>query len=164
MKARSATPGDASAITTIYNQGIEDRMATFETRLRSPADVEGWFKSNYEVVVVEEDGQIIAFASSYPYRPRECYSGVRDFSVYVDRTRRGKGAGHLAMGALIEASRRRGDWKLVSRVFPENTQSLKLLRSLGFREVGTYKKHARLDGRWRDVVIIEYLIDDEPKS
>ena len=63
------------------------------------------------------------------------------------------------MNALIAESRKRGDWKLLSRVFPDNTQSLKLLYSLGFREVGTYKRHAKLDGVWRDVVILEYLVE-----
>lgn len=164
MKTRAATPADAPAIAKIYNQGIEERVATFETRLRSPAEIEAWFRNGYEVVVAEDAGEVIAFAASFTYRDRDCYSGVRDFSVYADREWRGKGAGYMAMDALIEASRRRRDWKLVSRVFPENTQSLKLLRALGFREVGTYKKHAMLDGQWRDVVIVEYLIDGETKS
>ncbi|MFQ5994936.1 MAG: arsinothricin resistance N-acetyltransferase ArsN1 family A [Acidiferrobacterales bacterium] len=159
MKARLATIDDTDAIARIYNQGIEDRVATFETQLRTADDMAQWFSGEYAVVVVENDGAVVAFAATFPYRSRECYSGVREFSVYVDRDQRGRGAGRLAMEALITTSRKRGHWKLLSRVFPENTQSLKLLYSIGFREVGFYKKHGQLDGEWRDVVIVEYLID-----
>jgi L-amino acid N-acyltransferase YncA len=159
MKARLATTADAEAIARIYNQGIEDRVATFETQARSTREVEAWFSKDYVIVVAEDGREVLAFAATFPYRTRECYAGVREFSVYVDRKWRGKGAGRAAMQQLIDESRQRRVWKLLSRVFPENTQSLKLLRTLGFREVGVYKKHARLDGQWRDVVIVEYLID-----
>lgn len=159
MQTRLATIADAQAIARIYNQGIEDRIATFEMQPRSTGEIEAWFSREYVVVVAEDDGHVLAFAATFPYRARDCYAGVREFSVYVDRQWRGKGAGRVAMQELINESRRRGIWKLLSRVFPENMQSLKLLHTLGFREVGTYKKHARLDGEWRDVVIVEYLID-----
>jgi phosphinothricin acetyltransferase len=91
---------------------------------------------------------------------RECYAGVREFSVYVARDARGKGFGRAVLIELIQAARVRGDWKLLSRVFPENQTSLRLLQSLGFRRVGTYVRHAKLDGVWRDVVIVEKLLDD----
>ena len=159
MKVQLATIEDAGAIAAIYNQGIEDRVATFETVLRSAADIKDWFSKSSAVVVVEEAGTVVAFAATFPYRERACYSGVREFSVYVERDWRGEGAGRLAMSALIAESMKRGDWKLLSRVFPENAQSLKLLYSLGFCEVGTYERHAKLDGEWRDVVIVEYLIE-----
>jgi phosphinothricin acetyltransferase len=151
-------PADAVAIAEIYNQGIEDRIATFETRPRSVEDVRAWFDGVHPVVVVEEDGQIVAFASTSTYRPRECYAGIAEFSVYVLRAARGRGAGRLAMQALIEAAEAAGFWKLVSRVFTENVASLGLLGALGFREVGVYEKHAQLDGVWRDVVIVERMI------
>ncbi len=164
MKARPATPADAAAIARIYNEGIEDRVATFETRLRTPEDILRWFDGIHPIVVVEaEDGQVIAFASTSTYRPRECYSGIAEFSVYVAREARGRGAGKLAMTALIEAAERAGFWKLVSRVFPENMASRALLKSLGFREVGVYEKHGKLDGVWRDVVIVERLIPSNLK-
>jgi L-amino acid N-acyltransferase YncA len=158
MHARPAAPGDAPAIARIYNQGIEDRIATFETQPRSAEDVGAWFDGIHPIVVVEEGDAIVAFAAAFVYRPRACYAGVAEFSVYVAREGRGRGAGHLAMEALIGAAEAAGFWKLVSRVFPENAPSLALLRSLGFREVGIYEKHARLDGVWRDVVIVERLI------
>ena len=160
VSARAASPEDAARIAQIYNEGIEDRVGTFETRLRSEADVRAWFDGRHPIVVVEESGRIIAFASTSTYRARDCYSGIAEFSVYVTRDARGKGAGRVAMRALIDACGPAGIWKLVSRVFVENGGSRALLKSVGFREVGTYEKHAQLDGQWRDVVIVERLIPE----
>ena len=157
--ARPARREDAAEIARIYNEGIEDRVATFETDLRTERDVLRWFDEDRTMIVVEGEGRVVAFASAFAYRARECYRGVREFSVYVSRDARGGGLGRIALEALIEAARSRGDWKLLSRVFPENKTSLGLLASLGFREVGSYVRHAKLDGEWRDVVIVEKLID-----
>jgi phosphinothricin acetyltransferase len=163
MHARLATLADSGAIARIYNEGIQDRIATFETEPRSSDDVAAWFDGFHPMMVVEDGREVVAFASTSTYRPRECYRGVAEFSVYVARAHRGRGAGRTAMNALIAAAREGGFWKLVSRVFPENGGSLRLLGNLGFREVGTYKNHGQLDGKWRDVVIVErLLIDDAP--
>lgn len=158
--ARAARPEDAEDITRIYNAGIQDRVGTFETRERTPQDVRAWFDGRHPIVVVEGNGAIVAFASSSGYRTRECYDGIAEFSVYVDRAVRGRGAGRVAMEALIDAARRAGYWKLVSRVFVDNVASRRLLANVGFREVGVYQRHARLDGVWRDVVIVERLIPE----
>jgi len=159
MHLRVAAPADATAIVTIYNQGIEDRVATFETRLRTPQEVEQWFDGTHPIVVLETDQrQVIAFASTSVYRPRPCYAGIAEFSVYVERSWRGHGAGRLALEGLLQEAEKAGFWKLVSRVFVENTASRALLCRLGFREVGVYEKHAQLDGVWRDVVIVERLL------
>ena len=159
MQLRLATPDDAAAIATIYNQGIEDRVATFETRLRTPQEIEQWFDGVHPIIILETDeGQVIAFASTSVYRSRPCYAGIAEFSVYVERAWRGRGAGRQALQGLLQEVERAGFWKLVSRVFVENTASRALLRSQGFREVGIYEKHAQLDGVWRDVVIVERLL------
>ena len=158
-RGRTAVPADAPAIVRIYNQGIEDRIATFETRLREPEDVRAWFGTRFPVVVIEEDGQVVAFAGTSEYRPRECYAGIAEFSIYVEREHRGRGAGRVAMETLFEAARRAGFWKLVSRVFVENLPSRALLREVGFREVGIYERHARLDDEWKDVVVVEKLLN-----
>lgn len=159
LHARHATLEDAPAIAQIYNQGIADRVATFETSPRAAEDVLAWFDGAHPIVVVEDDQTLLAFASTSTYRPRACYAGIAEFSVYVARSQRGRGAGRLAMEALFAAAEQAGLWKLVSRVFVENVASRSLLQSLGFREVGIYEKHGRLDGIWRDVVIVERLIE-----
>src|SRR5215211_5482628 len=158
MQARAASQEDAGAIARIYNEGIEERIATFETCLRTAREIRDWFDGAHPVVVVEEDGKVISFANTSAYSPRACYSGVAEFSVYTAGEARGRGAGALAMEALISAAERAGFWKLTSRVFVENEPSRNLLLSLGFREVGVHDKHARLDGIWRDVVVVERLI------
>ena len=151
---------DVPRITEIYNQGIEDRSATFETQPRSEATIRDWIDTRYPLIVIVCAGEIVAWASTSSYRPRDCYAGIAEFSVYVDRAARGKGAGRAAMQALIDAARDAGLEKLVSRVFVENYASRRLLGSIGFREVGVYERHAKLDGVWRDVVIVELLLQD----
>jgi phosphinothricin acetyltransferase len=160
MKTRDAAANDAAAIARIYNEGIDDRMATFETRHRTADDVVRWFDGRHPVVVVEDDdGEVIAFAATSTYRPRDCYAGIAEFSVYASRAARGCGAGRMAMDALFTAARDAEFWKLVSRVFVENEASRGLLRKVGFREVGVYERHGQLDGEWRDVVIVEKLLE-----
>jgi len=163
MIARTATPADASAIARIYNEGIADRVATFETRKRTADDIRGWFDGVHPIVAVEEDGQVVAFGATSTYRPRECYSGIAETSVYVARSFRRRGAGRLALEALIDSAARAGFWKLLSRIFVENSASRGLVSELGFREVGVYEKHGKLDGVWRDVVIVERLIGAGPR-
>lgn len=159
MTARPATPDDAAAIAAIYNQGIEDRVATFETRSRTADDIRAWFTGRHPIIVVaDEHARVVAFAATFPYRTRACYAGVAETSVYVARAARGRGAGRVALQALIDAARNAGFWKLLSRIFPENHASRALVRSVGFREVGVYERHGRLDGKWRDVVIVEFVI------
>jgi|SRR5579872_2924933 len=158
MTARPATLSDCAAIARIYNQGIEDRVATFETRPRTAEDIAKWFDGAHPIVVVEDDDAVIAFASTSTYRPRECYAGIAECSVYVGSAARGRGVGRTALTALHDQARKAGFHKLVSRVFPENQASLRMLDRLGWRQVGIYKNHGRLDGIWRDVIIVEKLL------
>jgi L-amino acid N-acyltransferase YncA len=157
---RPAGRNDAAAIAEIYNQGISERTATFETRPRADDEILAWLGAR-PVIVVEDGDRVIGFAACFPYRPgRECYAGVAEFAVYVDRSARRRGAGRLAMHSLLAFAAEAGLWKLLSRVFVENLASRELLRGLGFREVGVYRRHARLDGEWRDVVIVERLLGE----
>ncbi len=151
---------DAAQICAIYNQGIEERIATFETEPRTETDILAWFARGGPIVVAERAGEILGFAAVFPYRARPCYAGVGEFSVYVGRAARSQRVGQALLAALIEETARRGYWKLVSRIFPENVASRRLCAALGFREVGIYQRHARLDGVWRDTVIVERLLDD----
>jgi phosphinothricin acetyltransferase len=157
---RDAGADDASMIAAIYNEGIAHRSATFETEPRTADDILVRLADSerFPVLVVVEDGIVRGWAGLSVYRSRPCYAGIAEFSIYLDRAARGRGVGRQLLDALVDAARDRGYWKLVSRVFPFNTASRALCRSCGFREVGTYEKHGRLDGAWLDVVIVERLI------
>jgi phosphinothricin acetyltransferase len=160
---RPAIVSDAAAIARIYNQGIRSRMATFETEERTPEERELWLRRHgprYPVLVAEAgDGCIAGWTAADPYRSRSCYAGVAEFSVYVDEAFRQQGIGTSLLDGLIEASEASGLWKLVSRIFVENVASRSLCARAGFREVGIYERHAKLDDAWRDVVIVERLIE-----
>ena len=161
LATRLATRADAAAIATIYNEGIADRIATFETEPRSTAQLEAALKDKgdrYPTVVAERAGQVVAWASAGSYRSRPAYAGVAEHSVYVARAARGTGAGFVTLDALCRIYGERGFWKLVSRIFPENTASLALHERCGFRVVGVYARHGKLDGEWRDCVIVEKLL------
>ncbi|HKZ06652.1 MAG TPA: arsinothricin resistance N-acetyltransferase ArsN1 family A [Methylomirabilota bacterium] len=158
---RLATAGDAAAIAAIYNEGIAERIATFETEPRTPAQLAAQMVDKgdrFPTVVAERGGQVVAWASAGPYRSRPAYAGVAEHSVYVARAARGTGAGRAALEALCRAYAERGFWKIVSRIFPENTASLALHERCGFRVVGVYRRHGQLEGQWRDCVIVERLL------
>ncbi|MGE5815999.1 MAG: arsinothricin resistance N-acetyltransferase ArsN1 family A, partial [Acidobacteriota bacterium] len=149
LTIRKAVMFDAAVIADIYNQGIAERSATFETELRTAADVEARLleQGRYPILVAEENGRVIGWAGTSNYRPRACYTGIGEVSIYLDGAARGRGIGRQLLEALIATARDHGYWKLVSRVFPFNEASRALCRSCGFREVGVYEKHGCLDGR-----------------
>jgi phosphinothricin acetyltransferase len=162
LSTRLAAPADAAAIAAIYNEGIADRIATFETEPRTTEDIAARLAAggdHHPTVVVERNGAVIAWATAGPYRSRPAYAGVAEHSVYVARSARGSGAGRAALDALSRAYAQRGFWKLVSRIFPENTASLRLHERCGFRVVGIYQRHGKLEGQWRDCVIVERLLE-----
>lgn len=162
---RPATPDDAVAIAEIYNQGIRARIATFETEERTADERRTWLASHsdhYPIVVatIDAGGQerVVGWASTSEYSSRTCYAGVAEFSIYIHENMRGKGVGIVLLNGLIDAAERAGLWKLLSRVFPENVASRAVCKKAGFREVGIHEKHAKLDGVWKDNVIVERLI------
>jgi L-amino acid N-acyltransferase YncA len=164
LRTRLATVADAGAIAAIYNEGIADRIATFETEPRTRDQIASQLTDKgdrFPTVVVESHGRIVAWAGAGEYRNRPAYSGVAEHSVYVARAARGTGAGRAALEALCQAYSKRGFWKIVSRIFPENTASLKLHERCGFRVVGVYQRHGRLEGAWRDCVIVERMLDEK---
>ena len=156
MSIRELRPDDWSEVRAIYAESIRSGDATFETE---PASWERWDAAHPELrLVAERDGSVAGFAALSPASARHAYRGVGEVSVYVAEAARGAGLGRELLDALIERSERAGYWTLTAGVFPENEASLRLCRSLGFREVGTYRRHAKLDGIWRDVVIVEILL------
>jgi phosphinothricin acetyltransferase len=163
LTTRLATVADAAAIAAIYNEGIADRIATFETEPRSGETIAAQIKDKgdrFPTIVAERDGRIVAWATASAYRSRPAYAGVAEHSVYVARDARGSGAGRVALEAFCRAYAERGFWKVVSRIFPENTASLTLHERCGFRVVGVYTRHGKLEGEWRDCVIVERMLDE----
>jgi L-amino acid N-acyltransferase YncA len=152
--------GDAEAIAAIYNEGIEDRVATFETRLRTPADVAEWLPADLPLVVADDDGVVVGFARISPYSDRCVYDGVGEHGVYVARAARGRGVGVALLRALCEAAEGAGLHKLTSRVFADNAASRAVHAAAGFEEIGIQRRHGRLDGEWKDCVLVERLLGE----
>jgi phosphinothricin acetyltransferase len=157
---RPARAGDEEAVAAIYNEGIAERQATFETDPRSAADVAGWLDAGLPYLVAERDGTVIGFARVTPYTDRCVYAGVGEYGIYLARAARGQGAGARLLEALCAEAERAGLHKLTSKLFPANAASRALAARCGFREVGLHLRHARLDGEWRDVVVVERLLGE----
>ena len=161
MKIRDATAADAAAIARIYNQGIEDRVATLETELRSSEERLAWLSARgprHPVIVAEDDTGVVGWASLNSFNPRPAYDRVVDFSVYVARERRGAGVGSVLLEALEERARRIGYHKMVLAAFPTNSAGVRLYTKRGFRTVGIYEEQGMLDGRWVDVIVMEKIL------
>ncbi|MBI3029832.1 MAG: N-acetyltransferase [Candidatus Rokubacteria bacterium] len=162
INLRPATGKDSGAIATIYNQGIEDRIATLETNLRTPDERRQWLAARgprHPVIVAESGDRVVGWGSLNAFNPRKAYDHVADFSVYVEREWRGKGVGSRLLARLVELAREVGYHKLVLSAFPWNAGGMALYQKLGFRTVGIYKEQGKLDGKWADTIIMERLLD-----
>jgi phosphinothricin acetyltransferase len=162
---RAARPEDAAAIAEIYNQGIEDRIATLETETRTGEERRRWLAARgprHPVIVAEPaepaPATILGWGSLNAFNPREAYRFVADFSVYVERGWRGRGVGTALLSRLVELAREHGYHKMVLSGFPFNARGVALYEKLGFRTVGVYKEQGLLDGRWVDTIIMEKLL------
>ena len=161
MTIREAAPADAEAVCRIYNQGIEDRVATLETEPRTPAERREWMAARgprHPVLVAETDGAVTGWGSLNRFNPRPAYDHVVDLSVYVERAWRGRGVGRMVLEALVERARTLGYHKMVLAAFPDNAAGMALYARLGFTRVGVYREQGLLDGRWVDVVVMERLL------
>jgi L-amino acid N-acyltransferase YncA len=161
VTVRPATAADAEAICVIHNQGIEDRIATLDTTLRTPEDCRNWLGargSRHPVLIAESDGIVVGWASLNQYSPRAAYDHVADFSVYVERARRGQGVGRHLLDRLIKSARHLGFHKMVLAALTVNLVGIALYRREGFTTVGVFREQGLLDERWVDVVIMEKLL------
>ena len=157
---RPAAPGDIEAMTAIYNAGIAGRAATFEEDLREPSELAAWLDGTLPVLVADDGGEVVGFARVKPFSQREVFAGIGDHGVYVAPGRERQGIGRALLDALAEAAAAQGLWKLTSRIFATNTGSIAAHVASGFHVVGTQQRHAKLDGEWRDVVLVERLIGE----
>ena len=161
-RTRLATANDADAICRIYHQGIEDRVATLETELRTPDERRAWLAARdarHPVIVAEtEHGEVPGWGSLNVFNAREAYRFVVDFSIYVDRAWRGKGNGDVMLARLVELAREHGYHKMVLSAFPTNSGGMALYTKHGFRTVGIYREQGMLDGEWVDTIIMEKIL------
>ena len=167
LTLRPARASDAEPICLIYNQGIEDRVATLETELRTPAERREWMAARgarHPVIVAESAGEptsvtsVVGWGSLNVFNARPAYQHVADFSVYVERGWRGQGVGHRLLERLVEMAREIGYHKMVLSTFPTNASGVRLYENLGFSHVGIYREQGMLDGRWVDTLIMEKLL------
>jgi phosphinothricin acetyltransferase len=163
---RPATAADVPALTAIYNEGIAGREATFETSPRAQSDVAAWLDDGLPFVVAQAPGgEVEGFARVSEYSDRCVYSGVGEHGVYVAAAARGRGVGRALLLELCAQAERVGYYKLTSRIFTTNAASRAVHAAAGFEEVGVQRRHGRLDGEWRDCVLVERLLGDaaEPR-
>ncbi|KPU45867.1 putative phosphinothricin acetyltransferase YwnH [Oxobacter pfennigii] len=159
---REAGLDDISIITQIYNQGIEDRVATLDADLVSENEMRDYMigrSEGYKVLVIaDEQDKVYGWASINVFSSKCCYSGVADISIYIERSMRGKGLGKILLNYLIDVAKKQEFDKLVLSAFDFNEPGKRLYKSLGFREVGTYMNHGILDGKYVNVTIMEKLL------
>ncbi|HET8862122.1 MAG TPA: arsinothricin resistance N-acetyltransferase ArsN1 family A [Solirubrobacterales bacterium] len=157
---RAATPSDAEGICAIYNAALAERASTFETEPRSPEDFEGRIvDARFPLLVAERAQRVIGWAGLASYSGRPCYAGIGECSVYVVVTARGRGVGTGLVRVLADVSAVKGFHKLVGKLFTDNAASHRLVERCGFSTVGVHRRHGTLDGEWRDVLVVERLLD-----
>jgi len=148
------TAGHWQAVRAIYLEGIATGDATFETEAPS---WQTWDAAHlaFARLVAQRAGDVIGWAALSPVSQRKAYAGVAEVSVYVAAHSRGKGVGRALLERLIHESEQNGIWTLQAAVFPENAATLAVHKRSGFREVGRRERISRLNGNWRDTILLE---------
>ena len=154
LEIRELRREDWPAVEAIYAEGIATRNATFETSTPSYGEFDRSRLPGHRIVALLDD-RVVGWAALMPTSSRDCYAGVVEHSVYVTQTARGRGVGRALMDALLAGADAGGLWTIQTSVFPENTASVALHAGLGFRVVGRRERIARLDGVWRDTLLLE---------
>ena len=152
---REMLPQDERRVLEIFQQGIDSRIATFDTELPSTEEWNTSFFSECRWVLENDSNLIIGWCALKPVSKRACFKGVAEVSIYFDQQYLGKGLGTLLLKKLITDSEHHGFWTLQSNIFPENEVSIKFHQKNGFRMVGTRKKVGMLHGVWKDLVMLE---------
>jgi L-amino acid N-acyltransferase YncA len=162
---RPASAVDADAIAAIYNEAVAERSATFDSDPVTTADVAGWLGRDREPMLVADlDGLVAGWARVMASTERCALAGVGEYTIYLERSARRRGAGRQLLTALVTAAESAGYWKLQGRLFTTNAASRALARTAGFREVGVYERHGRLDGQWKDLLIVERLLGEAARG
>jgi phosphinothricin acetyltransferase len=161
MRVRLATIDDTEATRAIYNLEVTESTVTFDLVPRSPEEQREWLTARsgaHAVLVAEDDGEVVGFASLSPFRDRPAYSTSVENSVYVRRDQRAKGVGKLLLSELITLATSHGFHAMIARIVGDHEASIALHRSLGFEVVGTEREVGRKFGRWLDVLEMQLLL------
>jgi L-amino acid N-acyltransferase YncA len=154
MEVRGLRPQDWPAVRAVYEAGIATGNATFETGAPSWEAWDTAYLPAHRLVAAEGD-RVLAWAALAPVSDRCAYAGVAEDSIYVAPDAQGRGVGRQLLGALVASAERAGIWTVQTGIFPENQASVRLHQACGFRVVGVRERLGRLDGRWRDVLLLE---------
>jgi phosphinothricin acetyltransferase len=154
IELRALEPGDWPEVASILEAGIRAGNATFETEAPAWDEWDAAHYRQHRLVAVEGDG-VVGWAALSPVSERCCYSGVAENSVYVAPEAQGRGVGRLLLERLVAGAEKDGIWTIQAGIFPENTASVQLHVRCGFRVVGVRERLGKLDGAWRDVVLLE---------
>lgn len=155
FEIRAMRETDGRRVLEIFQQGIEGQNATFDTNVPT---WEAWDINHIRTsrfVIEDESQNVIGWCSLKPVSNRSCYSGVAEVSIYLDNAYQGKGLGSVLLQKLVLDSEEHGFWMLQSGIFPENEVSVRLHQKYGFRIVGRRERIAKMQGRWRDVLLME---------
>jgi L-amino acid N-acyltransferase YncA/DNA-binding transcriptional ArsR family regulator len=154
VATRPVEDRDMPAVLEIYAEGLATRNATFETTVPTAREMaDRWVPGL--AWVAEVDGEVVGWTAISPVSSRECYSGVGESSVYVAEAARGRGVGKALLHTQVTGADRAGMWTLQTSIFPENRASVALHHSAGYRTLAVRTRIARLDGEWRDTVLLE---------
>ncbi len=162
---RKATEKDLDKILYIYNQAVEDKIATLDEEIKDISFMKQWLarhNERYVVMVGEWNGEIISYASLNRYSERSVYNGVADLSIYIQRDKRGLGIGSIIMQKMEQIAQQNEFYKILLLVLPFNELGMKLYEKKGYREVGVFHNHGIMSGKFVDVAILEKIISDKP--
>ncbi|OEJ21325.1 phosphinothricin acetyltransferase [Streptomyces agglomeratus] len=149
------TEAHADEVLAIYQAGIDEGNATFETSAPTWAQFDAAKTPEHRFAALDTDGKLLGWVAATKVSDRCAYAGVVEHSVYVHPGARGRGVARLLLQALIESTEAAGMWTIQSGIFPENTASLAVHARAGFRVIGTRERIGRHRGAWRDVVLLE---------
>lgn len=148
-------PEHAGQVLAIYQAGIDEGNATFETVAPAWEAFDAAKLPAHRFAAVDEDGAVLGWVAASRVSDRCAYAGVVEHSVYVHPAARGRGVASALLKALIESTEQAGIWTIQSGIFPENTTSLAIHERAGFRVIGSRERIGRQDRVWRDVVLVE---------
>ncbi|XOV77695.1 MAG: GNAT family N-acetyltransferase [Aestuariibacter sp.] len=155
IHVRDFINSDFDAVATIYQQGIDTGIATFQTQCKSFGEWDASLLPECRLVAANPDNAVLGWAGLSSVSSRCVYAGVAEVTIYIAQSARGQGVGFRLLAALVDASEKQGIWSLKAGIFPENRASIALHEKCGFRQIGIQEKLGKLKGKWQDVLLME---------